>query len=196
MAEAQLPAPYPLAWPPGRERTPARSRQVTRYQVRSVQHAIETIEAEIKRWRAPERTARITGWELTSNYLGRAMPDDPGAALWFNMAGKDITTGQSMMVLSCDRFDALPQNIRALSLNDGAAAPGRRDRCLLAGGRGRGREGAAAAIGSQPVSRWSRGAGSPLVHDPRGAARRAAARRRSRLSHAGEGRRRRQLGAC
>jgi hypothetical protein len=113
-----LPAPYPLAWPPGRARTPQHARAGDRYGVASNVAAIKAIEAEVKRWRSGEREARITAWELTTNISGRSMgePSDPAAALWFTLSGKDITFGQSLMVLACDRFRKLAQNIRAISL--------------------------------------------------------------------------------
>ena len=112
-----LPAPYPLAWPPDRPRIPSRERQPDRYEAKTVTAAMASAEMEVKRWRAPTRSARIINWELSSDYLGRAQPpDDPGAALWFTLGGKDITGGASLMVLACDRFHRLPQNIRALSL--------------------------------------------------------------------------------
>jgi len=116
MQALTLPAPFPLAWPPGRPRIPSRERLPDRYGANTVPQALASAEAEVKRWRAPTRSARIISWELSSDYLGRAKPDDPGAALWFTLGGKDITSGASLMVLACDRFKSLPQNIRALSL--------------------------------------------------------------------------------
>ena len=111
-----LPAPYPLAWPPGRARVPRHAREPDRYKVTSVAAAIVSIENEVKRWRSAERDARITAWELTTDMAARGMPEDPAAALWFDLAGKDITGGQQLMVLACDRFRRLEQNIRAISL--------------------------------------------------------------------------------
>ena len=48
---------------------------------------------------------------------GREDPADPGAALWFTLGGKDITRGRhKVMVLACDKFRRLAQNIRAIAL--------------------------------------------------------------------------------
>lgn len=117
MPAAQLPAPYPLAWPPGRARTPPGRREVARYSLRLFSQAMATVETEIARWQRPRRDARLIDWQLSSWHVGRSqLHDDPGAALWFTLAGKDITDGANLMVLACDRFQQLPQNVRALSL--------------------------------------------------------------------------------
>jgi hypothetical protein len=112
-----LPAPYPLSWPSGRARTPAERREKGRYSLRLYSQAMATLETEVARWQRIKRNARIVDWQLTSQHVGRTQtPGDPGAALWFTLAGKDVTGGQSLMVLACDRFEELPQNVRALSL--------------------------------------------------------------------------------
>jgi hypothetical protein len=112
-----LPAPYPLAWPPGRARTPADRREKGRYSLRLFSQAMATIEAEVTRWQRVKRNARIVDWQLSSWHVGRAQAHaDPGAALWFTLAGKDVTGDTALMVLACDRFEELPQNVRALSL--------------------------------------------------------------------------------
>lgn len=117
MAAAQLPAPYPLLWPSNRSRTPADHREKGRYSLALFSQAMATLEAEVARWQRLKRKARIVDWQLTSQHVGRAQNHaDPGAALWFTLAGKEITGGQSLMVLACDRFQELPQNVRALSL--------------------------------------------------------------------------------
>jgi len=110
-----LPTPYPLHWPAGRARTPAHKRERARYEVRTVSGAIGGIETEAARWRRSNR--RITNWELTTNISGRMQtPQDPGAAFWFTLATGDATVGQDLMVLACDRFERVEQNIRAISL--------------------------------------------------------------------------------
>jgi hypothetical protein len=117
MPTAQLPAPYPLTWPPGRVRTPPDRREKGRYSLRLFSQAMTTLETEVARWQRARRNARLVDWQLSSDHVGRSnSPADPGAALWFTLAGKDITGGQSLMVLACDRFAELAQNIRALSL--------------------------------------------------------------------------------
>jgi len=118
MADIGLPAPYPIAWPPGRPRIAPGERLDGRYNPYTVAQAVETIEAEVKRWQRRTQRTQLTSWELTTNLSARMRnePDDPGAALWFTLATGDITRGQSLMVLACDRFKKLPQNIRAISL--------------------------------------------------------------------------------
>jgi hypothetical protein len=119
------PQPYPLSWPPGRARVAAAECEPDRYQAKSVKGALQTLELEIKRWRAPDRTARIVTYELTTDPAprGRDEPADPGAALWFRLAGTDITAGQHrLMVLPCDKFRHLPQNIGAIALTRPAVA--------------------------------------------------------------------------
>jgi hypothetical protein len=111
-----VPAPYPLAWPDTKPRTPLQRREAERYAVRSFADAIAGIEAEVRRW--AKGSARIINWELTSNISGRARqdPDDPGAAFWFELAAGDATIGADLCVLACDRFQRVAQNIRAISL--------------------------------------------------------------------------------
>lgn len=117
-AEAHIPAPYPLAWPPHRARTPAHNREGKRYEVAGLVEAIGTVDREVERWR--KRGAggeRIVNYEITTNHIGRgAAPADPGAALWFTIAGGPITGPAELRVLACDKFRDLPQNVRALSL--------------------------------------------------------------------------------
>jgi hypothetical protein len=118
MPELHLPAPYPLAWPEGRQRT---ARRVTgTYSVRGYAEAMSSLEREIGRWSGTMRDARITDWQLTSTHVGRARAStsdgDPGAALWFVLGGKTITAGANLMVIACDKFADLPHNIRALEL--------------------------------------------------------------------------------
>lgn len=117
-AVMELPQPYPLAWPAGRPRTPPKEREPDRYQAKTVSGAVTLLDVEIKRWRAPERAARIVMHELTSDPAprGRDDPADPGAALWFTLGGKDITARAGLMVLACDKFRRLAQNIRAIGL--------------------------------------------------------------------------------
>lgn len=117
MNASAVPAPYPLSWPPGRPRTAASERKKGSYSLRTLLQAMGTLEAEVARWRRLGRNGRLIDWELTTNHIGRTRdPEDPGAALWFTLGGKTITTGASLMVLACDRFVELPQNVRALSL--------------------------------------------------------------------------------
>lgn len=113
-----LPPPYPLAWPPGRPRTLPSQRLPGRYNAANVPQAMTSLHREVERWRKIGREQRIVSDELTSDLSvrSRAEPPDPGAAFWFTLSGPDLTRGASMMVLSCDRFDKLHQNIRAISL--------------------------------------------------------------------------------
>lgn len=122
MTDLHLPAPYPLAWPQGRARTPAGHRRAGCYAVHAYEVAAGTLEREIERWSSLRRETRITEWQLTASHAGRrsttskGKADDPGASLWFVLGGQAITAGRNLMVMACDKFDALPQNVRALEL--------------------------------------------------------------------------------
>jgi hypothetical protein len=118
MQTAQLPAPYPLTWPPAKPRTHAVKRMPVRYKGFNLDEAHRSLETEVARWQRLGRDERIVNWELSTNHVGRPTRElaDPGAALWFTLAGAQITGFASLMVLACDRFRDLPQNIRALSL--------------------------------------------------------------------------------
>lgn len=111
-----VPAPYPLAWPPAKDRTPSHRRAPDRYEVKTFAQAIGGLETEVNRW--GRTAARIVNWEVTTNISGRALtnPDDPGASFWFELATGDATLGAELCVLACDRFQRVPQNIRAISL--------------------------------------------------------------------------------
>lgn len=111
-----IPAPYPLAWPPAKPRTPWQRRERDRYAVTSYRDALVGLEAEVKRWTGT--AARIVNWEVTTNVSGRMgeAPDDAGAAIWFELATGDSTFGADLCVLACDRFQRVSQNIRAISL--------------------------------------------------------------------------------
>lgn len=109
-----LPPPYPLAWPDGRARV--QHREQGRYNVKTVPEAIGLLERELLRWSGRDRDTRIIGWELTTDQTVRSQPADPGASLWFMLGGKDITGEASLMVIACDKFRALAQNIRAICL--------------------------------------------------------------------------------
>jgi len=72
----------------------------------------------VQRWRTRGAAGeRIVNYEITTNHIGRgSAPADPGAALWFTIAGGPITGPAELRVLACDKFRDLPQNVRALSL--------------------------------------------------------------------------------
>lgn len=113
-----LPPPYPLAWPEGRPRTPDQKRVKGSYTAHTYTAAAMTVEREIVRWQQVGRRERIVDWQLTALHMGRTRTDniEPGASLWFVLGGEKITAGANLMVLACDRYTELPQNVRALSL--------------------------------------------------------------------------------
>jgi hypothetical protein len=101
MSDANLPPPFPLSWPEGKQRTPPLRREKGRYNNTSVQHALGSLDNEMMRWRS-HTGARVTAYELTASFSGRGRdPDDPGAALWFLMAEGDATIGQQLMTIAC-----------------------------------------------------------------------------------------------
>jgi hypothetical protein len=125
---------YPLFWPRGRARTPAGKRiadapfsvgetfqqtrigetttVVTRRRSRAVSLpiAIDRLEDQLQRLSA---TAVVlsTNLELRLNGMPRAGqkdPEDPGAAVWFNL-------GKKRVVLACDKWTRVADNIAALA---------------------------------------------------------------------------------
>lgn len=115
-------AAYPLSWPAGRPRTPAASRRRAsfsskqhngRYAVTkdlTVAQARERMQFEIDRLGAqnPILSTNVETRLDGRPRSGEREPADPGAALWFTLRGRD-------MVLACDRWDRVADNIAAIA---------------------------------------------------------------------------------
>lgn len=115
---------YPLCWPPGRPRTPASERTHSQFHRRArVEGASYTQKASITlagaRRALTEELTRLgaqnvvlsTNIELTrygEPRSDRKPPTDPGAAVYFTHAGRD-------MAFACDRWSKVEENVRAIA---------------------------------------------------------------------------------
>lgn len=115
-------AAYPLHWPAGRLRTPASARRRANFSQRvhngrfeetkalSIAASHERLQFEVDRLDA-RNVILSTNQELRLDgrpRSGNGEPADPGAALWFTLRKRD-------MVLACDRWDRLADNIAAIA---------------------------------------------------------------------------------
>lgn len=105
---------YPLQWPDGWKRTLAASRQRAKFsknrQQLSVAQAIARLDLELGRLGAQYETLS-TNVVLRLDGLPRSdqrEPVDPGAAIYFLLAGKSV-------VLACDKWDRVADNIAAIA---------------------------------------------------------------------------------
>jgi hypothetical protein len=118
---------YPLSWPFGWKRTPAGQRKRSRFTGTSygtystggsfrrsreltLAEARKRLDVELERLRARD-IILSTNVELTTYgepRSGRRAPDDPGAAVYFRLGGKD-------RVLACDAWDTVAGNIAAIA---------------------------------------------------------------------------------
>lgn len=100
---------YPLSWPDGRPRTKSIRRQCSRFGNTSVHSEAWFVLDEIRRLGG--RYAVVsTDVELRNDglpYSSRKAPEDPGVAVYFEKSGKQ-------MAFACDRWDCVPDNIRAI----------------------------------------------------------------------------------
>lgn len=114
MTEPQMPDAYPLAWPKGVPRTDADERRVARFnhhgQRLTVGNALRRLEREVDllggyyRRVSSDLRVRQDGWP----YAKHRTPDDPGAAVYFMLAGRPIC-------LPCDRWDRVEDNVAAVA---------------------------------------------------------------------------------
>lgn len=112
-------APYPLHWPTGWPRTPAHQRKRASFKSKDERgwmkelnalQATERLESELSLLRARDpllstnRELRLDGRPRSD----KGEPADPGAAIYFSLKGKSI-------VLACDKWDRVADNIAALA---------------------------------------------------------------------------------
>lgn len=102
---------FPLQWPTGRERTPSYARMYGNLK-KMPAGRIRTLLAD------EMRKMDVTSYVISSNlqvrrdglpYAGQREPDDPGVVLYFTRKGKDIA-------ISCDKWEHLDSNLRAIGL--------------------------------------------------------------------------------
>lgn len=118
---------FPLSWPFGWKRTPAGQRKPTRFSGTSygtyasggsfrrsrdltIAEARKRLDLELERLRARD-VILSTNVELTTYgepRSGRRPPEDPGAAVYFRLGGKD-------RVLACDTWTTVAGNIAAIA---------------------------------------------------------------------------------
>ena len=105
----------PLSWPAGWARTARPSR--ARFTRSTVYGATQGILVELGRMGIDRRRIVIsTNHRLKPDgtpYANQRRVDDPGAAVWFELAGAE-------RVLACDRWDLLGDNLLAIELHVGA----------------------------------------------------------------------------
>ncbi len=118
------PTAYPLHWPSTRARTPAAQRTVAKFRTGGGSHlrrdgapkpvtlvdARERLQDQLDLLRAQDVTLS-TNLQLRLDgqpRAGLAEPDDPGVALYFRLGKKPI-------VLCCDRWATVAQNIAAIA---------------------------------------------------------------------------------
>lgn len=102
------PPAFPLAWPEGRERTPAHKRQASKFDCTFAQ-ARDGLGAEIVRL-GGRYSVLSTNLPLNLSglpYASRGEPADPGVAAYFEYKGKS-------MCFACDRWSKVKDNIRAI----------------------------------------------------------------------------------
>lgn len=103
---------FPLTWPDGRPRTPARLRIRARFKS-TFDRSRRDLFAELKRLRtsgiilSTNIQIRNDGMPYASGTAGRAVRNDPGVAVYFKLKGKN-------MAFACDRWDRIEDNMQAL----------------------------------------------------------------------------------
>lgn len=102
---------YPLAWPKGRERTPARQREESRFKV-TLGAARDDLVDEMRRLGARHcvistNVRRTRQGKLPSDYKTRDAPADPGVAVYF-------TIDSEVHVFACDQWTLVEDNVRAI----------------------------------------------------------------------------------
>lgn len=122
------PTAYPLSWPPGKPRAKFRIRAAFGKQVMrtrgsgehtwqskdkerlTVADALARLQRELDRLNARNPVCstnvelRVDGWPRSD----RRTPDDPGVAVYFQIAGDPV-------VLACDGYDTVADNINAIA---------------------------------------------------------------------------------
>jgi hypothetical protein len=108
------PNSYPLSWPIGRPRTPAHKRKRSAFS-RENAHAL-TLEQARRQLEDEFHRLGVRSYILSTNvelrrdghpYSNRRAPDDVGVAVYFDLNKRPT-------VLACDKWDRIPDNIRAI----------------------------------------------------------------------------------
>ncbi len=117
------PTAFPLAWPPGRARTPARLREKGTFATKGRNQPGERKAKPVTLAEARDRLAHqcdqlgarlpvlSTNIELRLDgrpRSGAPQPHDPGVAVYFQLGGKPVA-------LACDRYTEVAQNVAAVA---------------------------------------------------------------------------------
>jgi hypothetical protein len=111
---------FPLSWPAGWPRTARRDQQRARFSSRAnrmnrrktVAEAVRALDQELERLHAAS-IVLSTNLRVKLNglpYGAQKEPDDTGAACYFAIEGKPV-------VLACDKWDAVADNIYAIAMH-------------------------------------------------------------------------------
>jgi hypothetical protein len=127
------PTAYPLAWPPGKPRTPYSARKVGRFSRKesewrpgynggadysitrtksvTLSGAVDRVLGEIRRMGGARGLVISTNVALRQDGLprsGQRAPDDPGVAIYFRLDGDPVA-------LACDRYLTVEDNMAAIA---------------------------------------------------------------------------------
>lgn len=107
------PDAYPLDWPAGWNRTPARQRRRSAFKVTEAV-ARDNLLEEIRRLggRLPIISTDVTFYERGGQkipYANQKTPEDPGVAVYFTLKGEQ-------RVIACDRWLTIRENLHAIGL--------------------------------------------------------------------------------
>lgn len=106
---------FPLTWPTGWKRT--RTTRRSPFGSFSVASSLDQLLAELRRMQVESYNVIVsTNIELRLDglpYSNRTPPRDTGAAVWFKLKGERV-------VLACDRWDKVADNLRAITKHIGA----------------------------------------------------------------------------
>lgn len=101
---------FPLSWPAGKGRTPPHKTQRSPFGDFTLAEARDGLQRELRLMGASS-VVLSTNVELRRDglpYSGRRQPDDPGVAVYFRRGGKSLC-------MTCDRWDRVEANIRAVT---------------------------------------------------------------------------------
>lgn len=112
---------FPLAWPPNWKRTPPAERRRAPFRSHkaevTVAVAIDRLERELRLLDAPSAEILSTNVAVGLRGLPRSSgpePSDPGVAVYFSLAGRDICMASDKWDRVADNIAAIAQHIDAL----------------------------------------------------------------------------------
>lgn len=110
----EAPPAYPLAWPPGKPRTPAAQRKNGKFKSQGRDLTVAVAAGRVE----GELTKLGARWPLISSNVeltlsgrprsGQREPDDRGVCVYFQMGGKPYA-------MACDRYTTVADNLAAIA---------------------------------------------------------------------------------